>query len=418
MVWVCLVLALAQAPARPAGQLPPLPLTQLDERALAADLDNRAFSLTFAQPVPIKDLLLLLVRGTSLSVIPDPSIGGTFIGELKNVSVREALNLILPPLGLDYALVDGGFIHVFRRQPETRLFDVNYIASSRTGEATAGGAVALAAGAARVATTTSADLFGDLANGVRSLLSDRGTFSVDRKAGLLQVTDLPERLDRVAAYLDTVLDHVHRQVEIEARVLEVELKDPEAGGIDWDALAQAEAAVPGAPARRSPVTGLRVASVDRFLAALAGQGKVSILASPRLLAMNNEPALVRASTGPPAAPGAAGTAPATVSLTVTPQIASGGAVMLSVSPIVTSRAGEAAGKTPGRVTVRESDTLARVADGETIVLSGFTTDRQSTERRNAGFRGGWFGRSTVTITRRVELVILLTPRILAGTDTQ
>ena len=80
--------------------MPTLPLTQLDERALAADLDNRTFSLTFAQPVPIRELLLLLVRGTNLSIVPDPRFGGTFIGELKNVTVRQALDLILPPLGL------------------------------------------------------------------------------------------------------------------------------------------------------------------------------------------------------------------------------------------------------------------------------------------------------------------------------
>lgn len=48
-----------QAPAWPAqptrpGQMPVLPLTQLDDRALAADLDNRAFTVAFAQPVPIK----------------------------------------------------------------------------------------------------------------------------------------------------------------------------------------------------------------------------------------------------------------------------------------------------------------------------------------------------------------------------
>src|SRR5207247_8424705 len=98
----CLVLAQAQRP----GQLPTLPLTQLDERSLAADLDNRTFTLTFAQAVPIKDLLLLLVRGTSLSVVPDPSITGSFIGELKNVTIRQALGLILAPLGLEFA-VDG-----------------------------------------------------------------------------------------------------------------------------------------------------------------------------------------------------------------------------------------------------------------------------------------------------------------------
>src|SRR5712692_9751472 len=83
----------ARAPQQRPAQMPTLPLTQLDERAHAADLDNRTFTLTFGQPVPIKDLLLLLVRGTSLSVVPDPAIAGSFIGELKNVTVRQALGL-------------------------------------------------------------------------------------------------------------------------------------------------------------------------------------------------------------------------------------------------------------------------------------------------------------------------------------
>ena len=82
-------------------------------------------------------MLLLLVRGTNLSVVPDPSIGGSFIGELKNVTVRQALGLILPPLGLDFTL-DGGVIRVFRREPETRIFDVNYLATERTGDASVG----------------------------------------------------------------------------------------------------------------------------------------------------------------------------------------------------------------------------------------------------------------------------------------
>src|SRR5689334_9954892 len=103
--WVPLVLVFAAAgqQPRPAAQMPTLPLTQLDERGLATDLDSRAFSLTFAQPVPIKDLLLLLVRGTNISIVPDPGITGSFIGELKNVTVRRALDLILRPLGLEYA---------------------------------------------------------------------------------------------------------------------------------------------------------------------------------------------------------------------------------------------------------------------------------------------------------------------------
>ena len=35
-----------------------------------------------------------------------------------------------------------------------------------------------------------------------------------------------------------------------------------------------------------------------------------------------------------------------------------------------------------------------------------------------GISGGWFGRGTVVTRRRVELVILLTPKIVAGVATQ
>src|SRR3954468_14319532 len=150
VVWVWILFALAmQAPPQRPAPMPPLVLTQLDERGMAGDLDSRAFSLTLAQPVPVKDLLLLLVRGTTLSVVPDPSISGTFIGELKNVTVRQALGLILRPLGLDYAL-EAGVIRVSRREPATRMFDLNYIATTRTGQAT----VAADAGAQSSASIT------------------------------------------------------------------------------------------------------------------------------------------------------------------------------------------------------------------------------------------------------------------------
>lgn len=368
--WVTLAVTLtAQTPARPVvqrpAQMPTLPLTQLDDRALAADLDNRAFTLTFAQPTPIKDLLLQLVRGTSLSVIPDPAIGGSFVGELKNVTVRQALTLILPPLGLDYGL-DGGFIRVFKRLPETRLFDINYIATQRNADASIGtGGVSRDAPFARVSSATSTDVFADIARGVQTLLSEHASFNVDRKAGLLQVTDFPERLDRISFYLDAVHDRVHRSVRIDARIVEVELNDEHAA-LDWTALSQTR-------------------DITRVLEALALQGKVTTLASPRLFALNNEPAIVKTDA---------------FTLSVTPEIAGDAVIMLSLSPILSAPSQNA------------SDTLARVADGQTIAISGLSRERDVKETRNAGTKGGWFGRTTVVTKKRVELVILLTPKIL------
>ena len=115
---------------------------------------------------------------------------------------------------------------------------------------------------------------------MRTLLSERAAFNVDRKAGLLQVTDFPERLDRVAAYLDAVQDRVHRQAQIDARVVEIELSDEKAAGVDWAAvtarMTSSADLPPGAPrpAPRPSLTGMRVADVARLMTAArrAGQG--------------------------------------------------------------------------------------------------------------------------------------------------
>ena len=49
---------------------------------------------------------------------------------------------------------------------------------------------------------------------------------------------------------------------------------------------------------------------------------------------------------------------------------------------------------------------------ETLVISGFTRSREVRERVNSGLRGGWFGRRTVVTQKRVEILILLTPKVL------
>ena len=344
-----------------AGPPPALPLTQLDERQPAPDLDNHTANVTAAAPSPIRDLLALVVRGTGLSIVIDPAVAGTFVGELKNVTIRRALDTVLPPFGLDYA-VDGTVIHVFRRQPETRFFDLNYNVASRVGSARVGGESGVSD--VHVTTTVSTDAFAEIGAAVRALLSEGATYSVDRKAGLLQATDAPEHLDRVAAYLDVVHDRVHRQIEIDARVVQFEPNEP--GG------------------RRPLAANARIADVTAFLASLAGQGTVTTIAEPRLLTLNNETAIVRAADT--SASGSA--ASMSVTISVTPQAADDGVITLSLSPLVRI-GGDAGGDGRVPAILREADTLARVTDGETIVIS-------------------LFGRE------RVELMVLLTPHVIHG----
>src|SRR5438128_1812637 len=96
-------------PARPPSpgrqQLPPLPVTQIDPGAAAATLDSpRRLTLQFAEPRPIDEVLRLLVEGTPFSLAIDPDVSGSFRGELKMLTLREALTTLLTPLGLEFTV--------------------------------------------------------------------------------------------------------------------------------------------------------------------------------------------------------------------------------------------------------------------------------------------------------------------------
>ena len=405
--------------------LPTLPITQLDLRQTDPDLDGRRVSLTFPRPTPIRDILMRLVRNTRLSVIADPSVNQTFVGDLKNVSVREALVLIVEPLGLNYT-VRGQVIRVFPRERETRFYNVDYVVTQRTGTRSIaantgapGASIPAQAGSTSlVSGIDSPNLYADLTEGVRSLLSEGGRMSLDRTAALLGVTDTPERLAKVEQYLEAVMLRATRQVQIEARVIEVELREEFSAGIDWRLVLSGLTASPAvAPVTSGGLTlAIKAGDYSGLLRALAAQGTVDVLSSPRITAMNNEPAVMRVGTHDVFFVATSQVDPqgrllqttATphsvtegVTLSVTPQISVDGVIHLSINPTIAQRTGVAtslSGETVPIISVREADTMARVRQGETIVIAGLMQDRETAGSARR---------------RKTDLVILLTPTLLA-----
>src|SRR5688500_2639169 len=150
-----------------------LPVTRLDDGDRSGDWDvARAGSLTLAEPQPIRDVLMLLFRGTPFSVVFDPAAAGTFVGELSNLSLRQAVEAVLFPAGLDYDR-QGRVIRVFPRRTQTRLFEVSHVDVSRVWRRSVVSRVS-SGGAAVAAELTSAagsDFFRDLTVGIQALLS-------------------------------------------------------------------------------------------------------------------------------------------------------------------------------------------------------------------------------------------------------
>jgi type II secretory pathway component GspD/PulD (secretin) len=153
---------------------------------------------------------------TDVSLVLDPDIDDTFSGELKDVTLRQALELVLRQLDLDYTVEDGVLL-VVRRPLQTRVFEVNFVTTRRvaTRWVTAGSAGGTAS-PTELVSIDDRDFFTELERAVRPLLSASGRAHVNRGTGLLQVTDFPERVDAVSQYLDRVIRRVGRQIRIEA----------------------------------------------------------------------------------------------------------------------------------------------------------------------------------------------------------
>ena len=380
LTFIAAATAAAQAPLPPlrelpawkledGGQLTPLPVARVDQHGRAG-LDGRRVSLTFSRPLPIRDVLFLLVRGTPFSIVPGAAVSGTFIGELRELTLREALEAVLFPGSLDY-VVRGTVIRVFPRRPETRLFELDYPDVRRALQRTTGTATALT-------TTIEGDLLSEVTAGVNALLSASGRAHVDRKAGVVQVTDFAERLDRVGVYLEAVQLRATRQVYLRARVLDVSSADAAAPSIDWRALARQPGSGVGDGTR--PV----VTDADALMRTLAARGPVTVVAAPELLALNNEPAVIRIADS-------ARQAGHELMLSVTSQIAADGRILMSIAP---SWSRQGAPLDPLATSRGEADTMVRVQEGQTVVVSGLLHECGA--------------------AARCELVVLLTPTLVGA----
>jgi MSHA biogenesis protein MshL len=470
------LLLMMAMPAAPCGQappqpgLPPLAVSQIEE-GRRSEAMNQPFSLSFAEPISIRELLLLLVRDTNLSVVLDPDVEGTFAGELKNVTLRQALGLVLEPHGFMTTFQDN-VVRVRREQVQTRLFNINYVATRRSGTrgtgltgmygqggygygmiggVTAagygggynGGTGGIGGSQASVSGTDSGDVFEELQAGVETLLSEAGRLNIDRKAGLLQVTDYPGNLDKIAIYVEAYETRALRQVRIVAKILEVELREEFSAGIDWALLIKNAGDAVAITQRLAPTRGssaftigVNINDFKGLLEAFAGQGRVNVMASPWVMAMNNEPAVMRVGTQDvyfvttSQVDASSGqilqtvVTPQTinegVTLSVTPQITADGIINMSIMPSITERTGTATSRLGDQVpivSVRETDTLVRVHEGETIVIAGLMQDRTSVDKSKVPILGdvplvGGLFRREERAKRKTDLVILLTPTVM------
>ena len=158
-------------------------------------------------------LLTAVAANFGLNLLMDEAITGTLSITLLNVTLEEALQLILEPRGLEYR-VEGDVLRVQEPQLETRTFEFDYITTIRTlsrstsASASAGGAGASGAGSSfggggggggsnvSVTGQEANSLLDDVQADLDLLKSPEGQIVYNRIAGLIFATDLRQNLGR------------------------------------------------------------------------------------------------------------------------------------------------------------------------------------------------------------------------------
>jgi general secretion pathway protein D len=256
--------------------------------------------------------------------------------------------------------------------------------------------------------------------------------------------------------LETIkkLDIYPKQVLIEVLLAEITLGDSYRFGVEWSKFMSsnppnAQSIVIGAQPPADPfnealtplLSGIRYTIVDfggkvsAAIAAAAVDNRLNVISSPHILASNNKEAKIQVGTSQPiltntyttTATGTPGVVEGTIEykdtgiiLTVTPRVSDGGLVSLEIS-IEDSNVGETSLGSLDNVPVftkRTAKTILSILEGQTIVIGGLIQDTKDTVKSGVPLLskipvlGALFGTQSY-INRKTELLILMTPRVIA-----
>ena len=307
-----------------------------------------------------REVFLAMVTDTRYSMLMHPDVTGSLSVTLRGVTVREALEAIRDVYGYDFKM-DGRRITVYPPTLQTRIFTVNYLNMRREGRSeirvnsgasslpgSGGGAAPPAPlpGApqpqqafenSHLSTTSRTDFWTELAESLRGIVGagPGRNVVVSPQSGVVAVRAMPEELRQVDAFLRATRISVERQVILEAKIVEVQLREGFQSGVDWSVLrgrwAGGTLSGSGAnqlvnppvgalpprsptgtsllpdnvaaplldavafPARGAGLFGLvfGTRSFEGVLAFLETQGTTQILSSPRVAALNNQKAVLK-----------------------------------------------------------------------------------------------------------------------------
>jgi general secretion pathway protein D len=434
--------------------------------------------------VPIRELLFSMARDARLNLDIENDIDGNVTMNAIDQTLPKILDRISRQANIRYQLVDGT-LRVQADNPYLKTYKISYLNMSRistgsvevssqikstgTGDVEGQGGGGGSRGGNdsssvvqnssnhqfwKTLTVNIAGIIGETINAGKSdqvNTSDR--IIVNREGGMIAVKATAKQHAQIQGFIDQVLDSVQRQVLIEATIAEVRLSDRYQAGIDWSLVTSNTSTsqdLLGGNLGQTPFFSFNIADtvngnpLNITLKALETFGDVKVLSSPKVMAINNQSALLKVvdnevyfTTEVEAVAGSVNqnslvtvdtdvnTVPVGFVMSVTPFIDQNEIVTLNVRPTISRIIDFVADPNPELakagvtseipvIQVREIESVLKIENGDTAVIGGLMQDQ--IDKSTVGvpllssipFLGGLFRYQDDTYAKS-ELVIFIRP---------
>jgi len=412
---------------------------------IIADCSYELFTVSSAKNTKIVDFIDQLSDQCEFSVIITDPHAQKFLNtklnktHLKNLTINEVLDIILLENNLSYTL-ENNLLKI--SYLTTRIFAIDYILSQR--KATGSTDVTLSSSGSDSSTNTTQQSNGASAqSGIKIESNDEVKFwelldlelqqvlnrpedkyvaespIINKNAGLITVTATVKQMSRLEKYLKKLQEKVQLQVLIDVQLLSVTMAEGKTTGVDWSQLYKLqnidisidnkrlrnvstfsddgiETVISGLGRDVASLVSIKAdASLQEVIKFLQTQGDVNSISNPKVLTLNNQPALITAGTeyfykvkSSTNQQGTGGGVAATtqneaiesvfagVLLNITPEISDDDTITLKINPSLSettddlSQASSTDRIMPPDLNRRQLSSVVTVKNGNRIILGG------------------------------------------------
>ena len=395
--------------------------------------------------VPIRELLFSMARDAKLNLDIENDIQGNVTMNAIDQTLPKILDRISQQANIRYQLVEDT-LRVQADTPYLKTYSIGYLNIARlsagsvevsseissTGLADVEGSRSGGGGGNdssstvrnrsnnqfwRTLTINIANIIGETVKaGDSDSVDTSARIIVNRESGMIAVKATAKQHAHVRGFIDQVLESVQRQVLIEATIAEVQLSDRYQAGIDWSLVTSDPSTTTtqdllGGNLGQTPFFSFNLAEtidgnpLNVTLKALETFGDVKVLSSPKVMAINNQSALLKVvdnevyfTTDVEAVPGSVNqnstvaidtnvnTVPVGLVMAVTPFIDENDIVTLNVRPTISRIINFVEDPNPALaeagvvsevpvIQVREIESVLKIENGDTAVIGGLMQDQ-------------------------------------------